>query len=97
MNYSKFTPLILNIKIFLTERIVCLRHADKLCSCPPSKYCLRYRYTLDEIPAMLSRLKERAECYEIWHKNVEKALEATDDNKVGKFGRKTSVLPLRCR
>ncbi|XP_060607947.1 lysine-specific demethylase 5A-like isoform X1 [Ruditapes philippinarum] len=81
-SFCKTTCFLSALTCVCSERIVCLRHADKLCSCPPSKYCLRYRYTLDEIPAMLSRLKERAECYEIWHKSVEKALEATDDNKV---------------
>lgn len=64
------------------DKLVCLHHVDKLCSCPPSKFCLRYRYTLDELPSMLCRLKERAECYEIWHKKVEEALEAADDDKV---------------
>lgn len=74
-----------HIEHLFTARIVCLYHAEELCSCPPSKYCLRYRYTLDEIPAMLSRLKDRAECYEIWHKKVEESLDATDENKVGKY------------
>ncbi|XP_052780089.1 lysine-specific demethylase 5A-like isoform X2 [Mya arenaria] len=65
------------------DRLVCLIHYNQLCSCPPSQYCLRYRYTLDELPSMLGRLKERAECYEKWHNHVTLALEASDDdNKV---------------
>ena len=57
---------------------------SKLCKCPPSKYCLRYRYTLDELPAMMHRLKIRAECYDNWNRAVKEALDASDENKLGK-------------
>lgn len=67
----------------VSESLVCLPHMDKLCKCPPTRYCLRYRYTLDELPSMLGRLKDRAECYEKWHGKVKLALEATDEKKVG--------------
>lgn len=44
------------------KKLVCIAHRDHLCSkCPPSEHVLRYRYTLDELPIMLHRLKCRAE------------------------------------
>lgn len=49
-----------------------------------SKKCLRYRYTLDELPAMLQKLKVRAESYDNWAFKVKTALEATKDQKLGK-------------
>ena len=67
------------------DRVVCLHHVNKLCKCPPSKYCLRYRYTLDELPAMMHRLKVRADCYENWNRAVREALDASDENKLGKI------------
>ncbi|XP_076448659.1 lysine-specific demethylase 5A-like [Babylonia areolata] len=63
------------------DRVVCLHHAEMLCSCPPSRHCLRYRYTLDELPPMLSRLKTRAEAFDKWNMSVNKALEATGEDK----------------
>ena len=63
--------------------VVCLYHVEKLCSCPASNYCLRYRYTLDELPSMLVRLKHRAELYQDWNQKVERALEAPDEDKIG--------------
>ena len=32
-----------------TGKLVCMEHMDKLCGCPASRHCLRYRYTLDEL------------------------------------------------
>ncbi|XP_051864987.1 lysine-specific demethylase 5C [Pristis pectinata] len=57
------------------ERLVCLYHIDDLCSCPPSRHYLRYRYTLDELPAMLHKLKIRAESFDTWGAKVRTALE----------------------
>lgn len=74
----------LPVAVCFTDRVVCLHHVDNLCKCPPSKYCLRYRYTLDELPAMMYRLKTRAECYDNWNKAVKEALDASDENKLGK-------------
>lgn len=65
-----------------TNRVVCIYHAERLCECSPNNHCLRYRYTLDELPAMLHRLKQRAEAYDNWAYKVKLALEATDDQKV---------------
>ncbi|XP_041035523.1 lysine-specific demethylase 5C isoform X2 [Carcharodon carcharias] len=57
------------------ERLVCLYHIDDLCDCPPSRHYLRYRYTLDELPAMLHKLKIRAESFDTWGSKVRTALE----------------------
>ncbi|XP_013414674.1 lysine-specific demethylase 5A-like isoform X2 [Lingula anatina] len=62
--------------------LVCIHHVDKLCDCHPSQHCLRYRYTLDELPAMLHRLKVRAESFDNWALKVKAALEAKEKQKL---------------
>lgn len=69
----------------LLDKVVCIHHVNKLCSCRPSQYCLRYRYTLDELPTMLHRLKVRAESFDNWTTKVRAALEADVDEKIGKW------------
>nr|KAG5711307.1 hypothetical protein BaRGS_006004 [Batillaria attramentaria] len=64
------------------NRLVCLHHVEQLCDCPASRHCLRYRYTLDELPSMLHRLKTRAESFDKWNVNVTTALEASGDDKL---------------
>ncbi|KAK3104094.1 hypothetical protein FSP39_024364 [Pinctada imbricata] len=64
------------------NKVVCLDHVEKLCNCQPSEHCLRYRYTLDELPTMLHRLKVRAESYDNWNNKVRAALEAVGDEKL---------------
>uniref|UniRef100_A0AAR2K9Q5 [histone H3]-trimethyl-L-lysine(4) demethylase n=1 Tax=Pygocentrus nattereri TaxID=42514 RepID=A0AAR2K9Q5_PYGNA len=66
-----------------TERLVCLYHTQDLCSCPTDKLYLRYRYTLDELLAMLHRLKVRAESFDSWANRVKEALEQEEGNKIG--------------
>uniref|UniRef100_A0A8C3LD17 Uncharacterized protein n=1 Tax=Chrysolophus pictus TaxID=9089 RepID=A0A8C3LD17_CHRPC len=61
--------------------LVCLYHMDDLCKCPRSKQYLRYRYTLDELPAMLHKLKVRAESFDTWANKVRIALELEDGRK----------------
>ncbi|XP_064606539.1 lysine-specific demethylase 5A-like isoform X1 [Liolophura sinensis] len=61
------------------DKLVCISHVDKLCKCPSSNHCLRYRYTLDELPIMLHRLKVRAESYDNWATNVRNALDAKEE------------------
>ncbi|XP_057256222.1 lysine-specific demethylase 5C, partial [Pezoporus wallicus] len=61
--------------------LVCLYHMDDLCKCPRSKQYLRYRYTLDELPAMLHKLKVRAESFDTWANKVRMALEVEDGRK----------------
>ncbi|XP_051950184.1 lysine-specific demethylase 5C-like [Xyrauchen texanus] len=65
------------------ERLVCLYHSQDLCSCPTEKLYLRYRYTLDELLAMLHRLKVRAESFDSWANRVKEALEQEEGNKIG--------------
>ncbi|CAO2624503.1 Lysine-specific demethylase 5C [Lemmus lemmus] len=55
--------------------LVCLAHIDALCGCPSGRQYLRYRYTLDELPAMLHRLKARAEALESWAGRARGALD----------------------
>ncbi|XP_055787483.1 lysine-specific demethylase 5C-like isoform X4 [Salvelinus fontinalis] len=66
-----------------TERLVCLYHTQDLCNCPTDKLYLRYRYTLDELLAMLHRLKVRAESFDSWANRVKEALEQEEGNKTG--------------
>ncbi|EPY89425.1 lysine-specific demethylase 5B [Camelus ferus] len=54
---------------------------EQLCSCPPYKYKLRYRYTLDDLYPMMNALKLRAESYNEWALNVNEALEAKINKK----------------
>ncbi|GIX89785.1 hypothetical protein CEXT_172121, partial [Caerostris extrusa] len=56
------------------SQLVCIAHRDKLCSCPPEEHTLLYRYTLDELPVMLNRLKVRAESFDSWSSEVQDAL-----------------------
>uniref|UniRef100_A0A7N8Y1K1 [histone H3]-trimethyl-L-lysine(4) demethylase n=1 Tax=Mastacembelus armatus TaxID=205130 RepID=A0A7N8Y1K1_9TELE len=65
------------------ERLVCLHHTQDLCSCPTEKLYLRYRYTLDELLAMLHRLKVRSESFDSWANRVKEALEQEEGNKIG--------------
>ncbi|XP_076331157.1 lysine-specific demethylase 5A-like isoform X4 [Tachypleus tridentatus] len=74
-----------------TNKLVCINHKEKLCCCPPSKHCLRYRYTLDELPVMLQRLKLRAEAFDNWTVKVKNALEAPEDEKLGIMGLKELI------
>ena len=41
----------------------------------------RYRYTLDELPTMLHKLKIRAESFDTWANKVRVALEVEDGRK----------------
>lgn len=49
---------------------MCLRHYSELCKCSPDKHTLKYRYTLDELPLMLRKLKVKAESFENWLSKV---------------------------
>lgn len=89
--YSCFDVALSNLKmtpklftLMLSDKVVCIHHVNRLCSCRPSQYCLRYRYTLDELPTMLHRLKVRAESFDNWTTKVRAALEADVDEKIGK-------------
>ncbi|KXJ81391.1 hypothetical protein RP20_CCG000730 [Aedes albopictus] len=49
-----------------TTNLACLRHFAELCECPPENHTLKYRYTLDELPLMVQKLKVKAESFEKW-------------------------------
>ncbi|XP_025835612.1 lysine-specific demethylase lid isoform X1 [Agrilus planipennis] len=57
------------------DTLVCLRHYSSLCKCLPDKHTLRYRYTLDELPLMLQKLKLKAESFDNWVNKVKDALD----------------------
>ncbi|XP_004416115.1 PREDICTED: lysine-specific demethylase 5D [Odobenus rosmarus divergens] len=63
------------------DGLVCLSHINDLCKCSSSRQYLRYRYTLDELPAMLHKLKIRAESFDTWANKVRVALEVEDGRK----------------
>ncbi|XP_030021765.1 lysine-specific demethylase 5B isoform X2 [Manduca sexta] len=58
-----------------TPHVACLRHFGDLCRCPPNHHKLRYRYTLDELPAMLDKLKKKSEQFREWAEAVQNALD----------------------
>lgn len=64
------------------DRLACLRHYKLLCSCPSEHHTLRYRYTLDELPPLLQRLKIRAESFDQWAVKVKDSLEAKPEDKL---------------
>lgn len=57
------------------KSLVCLRHYTELCKCIPEKHTLKYRYTLDELPLMLRKLKVKAESFETWITKVRDVLD----------------------
>ncbi|XP_015442070.1 lysine-specific demethylase 5D isoform X1 [Pteropus alecto] len=63
------------------DGLVCLSHINDLCKCSSSRQYLRYRYTLDELPTMLHKLKVRAESFDSWANKVRMALEVEDGRK----------------
>ncbi|CAK7313920.1 Lysine-specific demethylase 5D [Vulpes lagopus] len=61
-------------------KTTCFLSALACYDCPDGLY-LRYRYTLDELPAMLHKLKIRAESFDTWANKVRVALEVEDGRK----------------
>lgn len=61
------------------SQLVCLRHFADLCNCLPEKHTLRYRYTLDELPIMLQKLKLKAESFDSWVTKVKEAMDPKSD------------------
>ena len=58
-------------------KLVCIPHRHHLCkTCQPSDRTLKYRYTLDELPLMLQRLKIRAEGFDTWAENAKRFLQS---------------------
>lgn len=54
---------------------VCLLHYRDLCCCPSRRHVLRYRYSLDELPIMLQKLKLKAEFWNVWMTKVQKVID----------------------
>jgi len=75
------------------DRLVCLRHYDKLCDCPPSSHLLKFRFTLDELPVTLQNLHKRTVQYEKWIGTLTVALSIGDDPK--KASQKLTLEELR--
>lgn len=68
-------------------KLVCIPHRDHLCrTCSPSLHTLKYRYTLDELPLMLQRLKIRADGFDTWAENVRHFLQSHQKNMLTNGG-----------
>lgn len=77
-DFCKTTCFLSAVTCECSSTLVCLRHYECLCKCPPERHTLRYRYTLDELPTMLTKVGEKAKVYETWVKTVTTALDQTD-------------------
>lgn len=44
-----------------SKKLACLRHFKQLCNCPAQMHVFKYRYTLDEFPPLLRKVKAKAE------------------------------------
>ncbi|XP_069619063.1 lysine-specific demethylase 5A isoform X3 [Ranitomeya imitator] len=64
-----------------SDRLVCLHHVEELCDCPVQSKCLRYRYSLEDFPALLYGVKLRAQSYDTWVGRVTDALTASLNHK----------------
>ncbi|XP_053672398.1 lysine-specific demethylase lid [Anopheles nili] len=65
-----------------TKNLACLRHFAELCECPPENHTLKYRYTLDELPLMVQKLKVKAESFEKWLFRVRDVLDPSVSSSI---------------
>uniref|UniRef100_A0A8C5FJF6 [histone H3]-trimethyl-L-lysine(4) demethylase n=1 Tax=Gadus morhua TaxID=8049 RepID=A0A8C5FJF6_GADMO len=63
-------------------KLVCLHHAQDLCSCPPSGYTL-CKFTLATLYPMMAAVKHRAESFKNWVASVQDILETKANKKRG--------------
>lgn len=70
------------------KRVTCLRHFRDHCGCTAIDHTLRYRYTLDELPVMLEKLKEKAESVASWAAKVHDALDVNTPRYISLTGLK---------
>ena len=56
------------------EKMCCLNDFHKLCTCGSFNFILCYRYTMDELPRMVSAINNRLTQYQRWLKDAEDAL-----------------------
>jgi hypothetical protein len=68
---------------FFKDILVCINHIDQLCSCSPRKYCLWYRYTLDEMSNMLDALRERLDLCQKWKILVNRLISTDHQTLIG--------------
>uniref|UniRef100_A0A4W5KM28 [histone H3]-trimethyl-L-lysine(4) demethylase n=1 Tax=Hucho hucho TaxID=62062 RepID=A0A4W5KM28_9TELE len=62
-------------------QLVCLHHAQDLCSCPPNNLTLNFRFTMAELYPMMEAVTLRSESYTGWVSHVSNILEAKHDKK----------------
>uniref|UniRef100_A0A3B4Z210 [histone H3]-trimethyl-L-lysine(4) demethylase n=1 Tax=Stegastes partitus TaxID=144197 RepID=A0A3B4Z210_9TELE len=62
-------------------KMVCLYHAQDLCSCPHSNLTLHYKFTLDELYPVMASVKLRAESYKDWVSSVQDIVENKGNKK----------------
>ncbi|XP_059612506.1 lysine-specific demethylase 5-like isoform X1 [Phlebotomus argentipes] len=71
----KTTCFLSAVQCNCSDARVCLRHYSALCNkCSPQEHTLKYRYTLDELPVMLCRLKARVDAFSEWLQRARKAM-----------------------
>lgn len=70
------------------KKVTCLRHFKDHCPCSPIDHTLRYRYTLDELPVMLEKLKEKADSVAAWAAKVHDALDVNTPRSITLSGLK---------
>lgn len=78
----KTTCFLSAVSCTCTPALACLRHYSELCKCLPENHTLKYRYTLDELPLMLKKLKIKAESFEVWLTKVRNILDPAISIKV---------------
>lgn len=82
-DFCKTTCFLSAVACQCSSTIVCLRHFSELCKkCSPESHVLKYRYTLDELPLMLKKLKVKAESFEVWLTKVRTILDPATVTKV---------------
>ncbi|CAK6955738.1 lysine (K)-specific demethylase 5Ba isoform X2 [Scomber scombrus] len=64
-------------------KMVCLYHAQDICSCPHSNLTLKYKFTLDQLYDQMASVTLRAESYKDWLSNVQDILENKESKKRG--------------
>jgi len=64
------------------DKLVCLRHSKLLCECPAEKHTLRYRYTMEELQALLLKLKTKVETFTNWTSKLQSALTQVGDQRI---------------
>lgn len=71
------------IDILFEDILVCINHVDYLCSCSPRKYCLWYRYTVEEMSDMLEALRERLDLCQKWKLLVNRVISSDHQTLIG--------------